>query len=455
MRHQEGRQPGNALPEARFAILAAGNLRKRTLPPARRFRRCNLWRHSLDELHALGRCNQIFAAAANIANLQQPLDDRSARGRRAQRTVLHRLAQRLILDLTACMLHLAKQRSVVMLLGRLGLLFPGLCALAQSGITLRKRRQLLLIFRFLFLFHLLAVDFLPTLLRNALAGGEKIILTHACHHAQRVILVIGIECRSQPARDHLIEIALIRRKRQLVRPLASGDDRVVIGELRIVKHARRHANAKGKRLFADRLQIPGIGGKRLFHLAGHVPREIPAIRSGIGDQLMVLVKLLRGGKRLFRREAKLPVCLALQGRQVVEQRRILRLLFPRRLRDDALLSLDARCDLLRQFAAVDALFALGRYIRAMIGAKVRADGIIRLRNERIDLFSALDKHGKRRRLHTAHGQKHVIAQRVGARGVHADEPVSVCAAARAGIKRIIIRRRTQVVKALADRLIGH
>ena len=189
-------------------------------------------------MHALGRGHQVLAAALHIADLDQPLDDRRTRGRCAQRAVLHLLAQRLVLNLPPRVLHLAQQGGVVVLLGRLGLLLAGPRGFARLRVAHGKRRQLLLVLGCLALFlGLLAVDRLPALLRHALAGGDEVVPAHPRHDAQRVVFVIGIEHRRQPARHHLVELSLVCRQVHVLRAFARRDDRVVIGQLRVVEHA--------------------------------------------------------------------------------------------------------------------------------------------------------------------------------------------------------------------------
>ena len=230
---------------------------------------------------------------------------------------------------------------------------------------------------------------------------------------------------------------------------------MVIGQLCIVKHARRHLYTVFKRFLTDRFKASIVAAKRRFHLANHIPREIPAVGSGIGDQLMRFIQLLRGSQRLFCRKAELRIGFALQGRQVIKKRRALNLMLACRFRHNAFGAAHARGNGFRQLLLIDALFPLWGDIHALIIAEVCADGIICLRHKGVDFFPAPDKHRQRRRLHAPNGQKHVIAERIGARSVHADEPICICAAARAGIERIVIRRRAQGFKPSADGLVGH
>ena len=76
-------------------------------------------------------------------------------------------------------------------------------------------------------------------------------------------------------------------------------------------------------------------GDRL-DLLDHVGRQVARVRARVGERLVLLVEPLGGGEGAPRREAEAVVRLALQGRQVIEHRRLL-----------ALLSLLDLCDLAR------------------------------------------------------------------------------------------------------------
>ena len=87
---------------------------------------------------------------------------------------------------------------------------------AGTRIALGKRGQVLLVFIRLFtagytLRLVLFIDFLPSFARHAFAGGNKAVLPDPRHNAQRIVFMVGIKHRSQPARHHLIELSLVRR----------------------------------------------------------------------------------------------------------------------------------------------------------------------------------------------------------------------------------------------------
>ena len=101
-------------------------------------------------------------------------------------------------------------------------------------------------------------------------------------------------------------------------------DRVVVGYLLVV-HQRQNI---GKKLRAGlegrhpcrQMQDHG-GGLR------HVASQIPAVRAGIGQQLL-FIKRLGVVQGLLGRVAEQPVCLSLQGGQVIQLGRLLRLFLP-------------------------------------------------------------------------------------------------------------------------------
>ena len=82
------------------------------------------------------------AVALDVADVDQALDDRRARGRRADPRFLHRLAQRLFVDELAGGLHRAEQRGVRVAPRRLGLLLLGVGLARVDRLALLELRQL-------------------------------------------------------------------------------------------------------------------------------------------------------------------------------------------------------------------------------------------------------------------------------------------------------------------------
>ena len=126
-----------------------------------------------------------------------------------------------------------------------------------------------------------------------------------------------------------------------------------------------------------------------------------------------------------------------------------------RLRHLRRLAGNAPRDLLRRLFGLQLASALFIDVNALIGAEIRPNSVKQLGYKRIDFLSALDDHAQRRGLHAADGKQNAVTNGISARRVHADKPVRIRAAARAGIKRIVIRRWTQTVKPCADGLVGH
>ena len=153
----------------------------------------------------------------------------------------------------------------------------------------------------------------------------------------------GISAALKGGRDHLIperlrrrtqqlaadqqkDIALAHRQRRNIRlfQLQSGNQGVVVGYLLVVYQRRDigeklRAGVEGRHP-CRQMQDHG-GGLR------HVARQMPAVRAGIGQQLLFIERLgvVQG---LLGRVAEYPVCLPLQGGQVVQFGRLLRLFLP-------------------------------------------------------------------------------------------------------------------------------
>src|SRR6185295_6420257 len=104
-----------------------------------------------------------------------------------------------------------------------------------------------------------------------------------------------------------------------------------------------------------------VAGDRL-ELGDHVARQVARARPRIREDLVLLVAALGGGQRAPRGEAEAAVGLALQRREVVEQRRALLALLALELRDRAGLPPDG----------VDDRVGLGGARQARLGAVVVA-----------------------------------------------------------------------------------
>ena len=230
---------------------------------------------------ALLRGDQRAAVALDVADVDQPLDDRRARGRRADAGVLHRLAQLLVVDELARGLHRAQQRRVGVAPRRLGLLLGDGDVARLDVLALLEPGQLLLAALVVVAggsspsAHL-AVDAAPARHEQHLAAGAEDVLGDRGLDARVLEHRLGMEDGEEAAGDevvdapvvvaHLVEVVLGPRR----------DDRVVVGDLGVVDDARRAAagpaRSRTRRLRGTRLLRPTQRGGRL-DLAGSCRRS--------------------------------------------------------------------------------------------------------------------------------------------------------------------------------------
>ena len=97
-----------------------------------------------DDVQALLGRDQGAAVALDVADRDQPLDDRRARGGRADTRLLHRLAQLVVVDELAGGLHRAQQRGVAVAPRRFRFLARARDLDGAYGLVLLQPRQLLL-----------------------------------------------------------------------------------------------------------------------------------------------------------------------------------------------------------------------------------------------------------------------------------------------------------------------
>ena len=158
-------------------------------------------------------------------------------------------------------------------------------------------------------------------------------------------------------------------------------------------------------------------GSRFCHVGG----QIPAVRAGIGQQLL-FVEALGVVEGLLRRVSELAVCLTLQGGKVIELRRLflLLLLRDRGTGDDRTLA-HGRC-LFR-------LRRIGKLLRHRLGSiQCQAQQMIFFLVEQCDLCVTLRQHCQRGRLNTAHIQGAVIEDGKKACGIDPHQPIRFLAA---------------------------
>ena len=243
---------------------------------------------------------------------------------------------------------------------------------------------------------------------------------------------------------------------------------MVVGDLGVVDHAAERQRVqpghvgRGARVLA--LAADQLGGR--LDLGGHVAGQEARVGARVGERLVLLVEPLRGRERAPGGEAEARVGLALERREVVEERRALLLGRLLELGDRAVLAAHGGDDRLR----------LGGRLQARLGAGVVAAGVapagrsagrleervdepVGLGLERADLLLAPRDQRQRRRLHAPERdgavERRAQPDRGGARGVHADDPVGLGARPRGLLEPREVVARPQVAERALDRRLRH
>ena len=198
----------------------------------------------------------------------------------------------------------------------------------------------------------------------------------------------------------------------------------------------------------------------LLQAAHHVLGEVAAGGARVGDELSLLVERLGGPQRALGREAEAGVGVALELGQVVEERRLLRRRLLLRLADGP----RPAAHLLRYPVRG---FSLGQAVLlflepdAVVGTPVTreagVDGPELLGLEVLYLPLAVDQKLQGRGLDAADGEDVAAASeadRVGAGGVHADDPVRLSPAAGRVFEGLHRRALAQSAETLPYRLVG-
>ncbi len=430
------------------------------------------------QLEGLGRRHQFAALAQQVLLGEQALDDRRARGRRAQALLGHRLAQLVVVDQLARALHRAEQRGLGIARRRARPEGHDVDGLGAHDLAGGHRHQVGVL-----LLRLLAVDGEPAGDDQHLAVGlERIRLATLRHGAgARGHEVFGarVEHGKEALDDHVVEpgLGLAQRARHLER----RNDREVVRDLGVVEHPldrldvalperlarvrRQRTQGAGQVGAGDRLEGPGHDGEVVL---GQVAR----VGARVGQQLVLLVERLRQRERGLGRVAEARVGLALQRGQVVEQRAGLRaglgLLDHGGRLAAAGLGDGLRAGLVPETvgARVGVVAALERRVEplALVAAGLRVEaGLdlpVRPRDMAADLLLALDDDRQRRRLHAPDGGQEEAAvarveRRHRPRAVDADQPVGLAAAARGRRQALHLAVLAQALEALADGLRRH
>ena len=317
--------------------------------------------------------------------------------------------------------------------------------------------------------NLLAVHRQPPRHDQHLPLGFERLTRHARDAGGHEELGGGIEGREKALDDEIVELGF-----ELVQVLGRnerGDDREVIGDLRVVEDPLVGPHPLLLQHFSREHAVELRVGKRLhrrLHGADVVLRQRARIRARVGERLVFLIERLREGQGRAGGEPEAAVGLALQRRQVVEQRgalcRGLRLLghlagLAGTFRGDRV-----RLRLVPQALGAGVGVVLGlrpplvepaSRILAGAGAERAEDFPIAARPERTDLLLPLDHDGERRRLHAADGRQLKpaglrVERRHRPRAVDPDEPIGLGAADGGVSERAHLRVGAQLVESLAN-----
>ena len=215
---------------------------------------------------------------------------------------------------------------------------------------------------------------------------------------------------------------------------------MVIRNLTVVGHA---GNVRSNRNAGEKRKLAADDGNDLTGGVLHIVRNKLAVRAWIGQELL-FVERLNEIKRLLGSETVVSVCLALQGGQIIELRRIDTLRFLLERRNDGLLFLASRRNLLCFLFGFD-LFQIGSQITL-----ADMDVEILLLLEGGDFPVTLHQHCKGRRLDAPDHQLLVIERGEKTGAVDADDPVCLRAAECRFIEAVIFLAVPEMIEAFAD-----
>ena len=307
----------------------------------------------------------------------------------------------------------------------------------------------------------MAVDAAPARLEGDLAARPEALVFDEGDDRRPRIPRPRVEHGEEAPGDQIEDAPFVGRELRHVVLDVGRDDRVVVVDARVIDDAAERELpegehvARGVGVLGDRDERLGRGLELRDEIAGEEARRGPRIR----DRLLALVERLGRLQRPPRREAEAAVRVALEGREVVEERRALGLLLALDRLDLAVLAGDPCDDVVRAPGLLDpGLVALEP--QAVIRWLERcANEPVRLRYESLDLALALHDHRERRRLDASErddaADPSAAADRRRPGRVHADEPVGLGTRTRRCLERGELVARPQPLEALLDRLLRH
>ena len=282
----------------------------------------------------------------------------------------------------------------------------------------------------------------PAVLNDGLAlGFERIALTG--ERDLRFCVGVLLAGRTQKAHPDKIEDFLLRlRKREniLLFKLDGRENGMVICDLAVVGYA---GNVRSNRNTGEKRKLAADDRNDLTGGVLHIVRDELAVCARIGQELL-FVERLNEIERLLGGEAVVSVCLALQGGQIIEFRRIDGFRLPLERRNDGLLFLASRRNSFCFLFGFD-LFQIGGQI-----ALADVDVEILFLLEGGDFPVTLHQHCKGRRLDAPDHQLLVIERGEKTGAVDTDNPVRLRAAECRFIEAVIFLAVPEMVEAFAD-----
>ena len=410
--------------------------------------------------------------ALDVADVDEALDDRRARRRRADARVLHRLAQLVVVDELARRLHRAEQRRVGVAARRLGLLLERLGLARRRRLAALEDRQLLVVALVLvggaaLADRQLAVDAAPARHEQDPAAGAEDVAPRpssrrACSRTRRPGgRRPGSGARRGRDTRRSSWLSFDTSWSEFVGMIAWWSPTFASSTTRPSGSRSRPVTYFAPAAYSGPSR-PTLRGGRL-DLGDHVARQVARARPRIREDLVLLVAALRGRERAAGGEAVARVRLALERREVEQERRALGALGLVELRDLAAPALDRRDDRLGVGRALQArlraLVEAAGVAAVVVGGEARVDEPVLLGLEGADLLLAPGEDRERRRLHAAERHRAVERRaqpdRRGARRVHADDPVGLGARLRRLLELLHLLVGARVRERVAHRLLRH
>ena len=324
------------------------------------------------------------------------------------------------------------------MLGRRG--FSGLdrCGRYGKRLILRYHRQR---GRCLCLLLLIA---LPAGSKDGFAlGGEA--LTGTVHRNDRFCVAMWFIHRTKQASCRQLQhLAFAQRQRGHIYLFRAdgGNNGVVIGDFFTAAYL---LGADGRRLLhaAD----SGSGGDKAGDAALHIVGQIAAVGARVGTELL-FIERLEIVEGLLRGVAENAVGVALEGGQIVERGRFLRLFLALHAFDGYCLALAGVGDGVGVLPVLHSVCRGGK-------AAIELDGVERFCHKCGDLRLTLYQQRQRGRHDAPNVQCAAIRQGEIPRGVDTNQPISLGAAQGRLMQAVIVAPRLKLLEAVADGIILH